>query len=390
MENAENESEFNGTPYEHYMSTMCEMDEIFSLYCQNPNTVVATIGLVLFDSNPITSIPMDTMPCVLSFASLSPAPNQPPKRFTIILKTLQGLSHSIEVPRNCDVETLKIIVQEKMNIPTDSQRLIFQGMILQDDDRTLDHYNIGNGSMLVVMKRSHRDVIEGDGDGHLYPTKLILPENLNNPPIFRVTDCFGDVPFEQCVGVLTLGRPTVNPTVALREGVHIHVRNPIIRMKILRNDEKSDDDAVSAETKTPHHKGLPCPLDKGGLAVHFRSVAAEALGITPLQCILHIQMQSSVFVEVKCSQDLIHPAATNTFLVKVLPYRVMISEVLMDCQHPVLHSRYGMVVPAMVRGMQVYARHVSNDVVAEYPIYGVMVNDEGTEVFQFVKYVVDE
>eukprot|EP00759_Apiculatamorpha_spiralis_P029174 PhF_6_TR31475/c4_g2_i3/m.46252 len=97
------------------------------------------------------------------------------------------------------------------------------------------------------------------------------------------------------------------------------------------------------------------------MTTHFRSVVAKVLGISPLQCCLYIQMQSLAFREVKCNQDLMHPAATNTFLAKVLPYQISTSEVVMDCEHPVLHFQHGMVVPAMVRGLKVYARHVRND-----------------------------
>eukprot|EP00759_Apiculatamorpha_spiralis_P041551 PhF_6_TR40181/c0_g5_i8/m.59588/K08770/UBC; ubiquitin C len=265
---------FEGTPYDHRMSTMCEMDEIFSSYCQNSNLAVATIGLVV---SGMTSLPMDTIQCVLSFAAPSTsASSRLPKGYTIIVRTLTGMSHPVDVTGDSTIESIKIKIQDKVSIRAEHQCFVFRGEFLEDDG-TLEQHNIGNDSTLILVQRGPTKMIETEtSDQNLFPTKLIVPPGkVDAHTISQIKDCFGDVPFEQRGDQLVLGRPTVNPIV---EPMHVgmtkqdrpmNIRQPLIRMKILQSE---DNTAKPILTKIPHEKTLPYPLTKGGLAFHFRSV----------------------------------------------------------------------------------------------------------------------
>eukprot|EP00759_Apiculatamorpha_spiralis_P029172 PhF_6_TR31475/c4_g2_i1/m.46249 len=81
----------------------------------------------------------------------------------------------------------------------------------------------------------------------LFPTVLVLP-----PPAYpgfpqyrisQLNDCLGSVPFEQSGNQLLLGRPTVCPVPTvekvLREDrpVDVKIKQPLIRLKILKSDD---------------------------------------------------------------------------------------------------------------------------------------------------------
>eukprot|EP00759_Apiculatamorpha_spiralis_P041546 PhF_6_TR40181/c0_g5_i2/m.59581 len=99
---------FEGTPYDHRMSTMCEMDEIFSLYCQNHDTVVATMGV--YESN-MTSLPMDSIQCVLAFTDPSGMAQSGPADREIIVKTLTGKSMHLAISGTTTVAQIKADIE---------------------------------------------------------------------------------------------------------------------------------------------------------------------------------------------------------------------------------------------------------------------------------------
>merc|ERR1712137_1291202 len=73
-------------------------------------------------------------------------------RMKLTLKTLKQEQLSIEAEPNEKVSQVKEKIQEKYSHPTEAQRLIFAGKIL-DDDKTLESYNITEKEFLVLMVR---------------------------------------------------------------------------------------------------------------------------------------------------------------------------------------------------------------------------------------------
>eukprot|EP00759_Apiculatamorpha_spiralis_P041554 PhF_6_TR40181/c0_g7_i1/m.59587 len=311
---------FEGTPYDHHMSTMCEMDEIFSLYCRNHDTVVAMMGV--YESN-MTSLPMDSIQCVLAFTdpsgmiSFGPADRKiSDYDFCLVIK-MTGRKFTCCVCGSDSIADLALKIYDKQGIPPDQQRLVIHGQE-PARDRTLNQFDFRRENEVWLIVDNPRFLIvyvkPVVADGCLFPTILET-----NPPsdeefqydFINVKDCFGDVPFEQRGNQLLLARPAVCPvpTVNNRAVSIEEINQPPIRMKILRSEDAMAEPILTETTGSA--------LTVNNMTTHFRTVVAKVLGITPLQCSLHIQMQSSAFREVKCSQDLIHPAATNTFLAKV-------------------------------------------------------------------------
>ncbi|XP_052216998.1 polyubiquitin-like [Dreissena polymorpha] len=70
----------------------------------------------------------------------------------IIVKTNSGRMIPLEIFRSDSVRSVKTKIQDKEGIPAQIQRLIFNGCQLEDG-RTLDDYNINDGSMLYVVLR---------------------------------------------------------------------------------------------------------------------------------------------------------------------------------------------------------------------------------------------
>ena len=70
----------------------------------------------------------------------------------IFFKTLTGKTVPIEIKLSDTVATLKQKYQAKEGVPPDQQRIIFAEMQLEDG-RTLQNYNIQNGSTLHMILR---------------------------------------------------------------------------------------------------------------------------------------------------------------------------------------------------------------------------------------------
>jgi len=72
--------------------------------------------------------------------------------YKITVKTLTGINVKITVQKSDTVEFIKELINVILEIPVDQQRLIFEQKQIEDN-RTLDHYNIKEGSVLFMVLR---------------------------------------------------------------------------------------------------------------------------------------------------------------------------------------------------------------------------------------------
>ncbi|XP_008416907.1 ubiquitin-like protein ISG15 [Poecilia reticulata] len=72
----------------------------------------------------------------------------------IVIKMLDGTSHTLKVNPHDTVGSLKMLIQQKLGVPAARQKLIFRNgssTPLNDDSRTLSSYNIEQGSQVSLL-----------------------------------------------------------------------------------------------------------------------------------------------------------------------------------------------------------------------------------------------
>lgn len=65
--------------------------------------------------------------------------------------TMVGGAHHLVVNPGGTVGTLKNLIQAKLEIPADAQKLTFGGTILSDDSRSLSSYGLTSGSQVFLL-----------------------------------------------------------------------------------------------------------------------------------------------------------------------------------------------------------------------------------------------
>ncbi|CAK67125.1 unnamed protein product (macronuclear) [Paramecium tetraurelia] len=98
-----------------------------------------------------------------------------PEKWIIIIKTLTGKTLTLEINnKDMSIEQLKMLIQNREGIPPDQQRLIFEGILLQDG-KMLWEYNIGPESTLYLTLRLRGGCFPGNAPIKLFNgrTKII-------------------------------------------------------------------------------------------------------------------------------------------------------------------------------------------------------------------------
>ncbi|KAJ4942217.1 hypothetical protein JOQ06_012083 [Pogonophryne albipinna] len=72
----------------------------------------------------------------------------------LTVKPLQGKECSVQVTEDEKVSAVKELVSERLNIPTNQQRLLYKGKALADEHRLCD-YSIGPEAKLNLVIRPH-------------------------------------------------------------------------------------------------------------------------------------------------------------------------------------------------------------------------------------------
>lgn len=69
----------------------------------------------------------------------------------ISIKTLQGKLTEVEVNENDTVATLKEKIKKELNIEPESQKLIYYGKIMAEEEKKLVDYSIKEKDFIVLM-----------------------------------------------------------------------------------------------------------------------------------------------------------------------------------------------------------------------------------------------
>ncbi len=85
---------------------------------------------------------------------------------TVFVTTLTGKTFGVSVHRNATIDHLKVMITLSQGAPPDRQRLVFEGMRLEDS-RTLLDYGIQNGSRVHLVARLR-------GGGHFLRLSVIF------------------------------------------------------------------------------------------------------------------------------------------------------------------------------------------------------------------------
>jgi len=72
--------------------------------------------------------------------------------FDVFVKTMTGTSHTVRIDQDAEVEDLKLVIYDAVDVPVDQQRLVFAGTQLADG-QTLWSYGIGKHSTVHLLLR---------------------------------------------------------------------------------------------------------------------------------------------------------------------------------------------------------------------------------------------
>jgi len=75
----------------------------------------------------------------------------------IKLKTLDNVLLPIKVRKNYPVKVIKQYISYVKKIEPSHQRLVFKGILLEDDNKTIDDYNIESDSIVYLVKKIPTD-----------------------------------------------------------------------------------------------------------------------------------------------------------------------------------------------------------------------------------------
>jgi hypothetical protein len=89
------------------------------------------------------------------------SPKRAPNEIELYIKTLTGSDFTVFVDPIYTIENLKDLIRDKERIPISQQRLIYHAQLLEDG-RTLEDYNIQNGSSIHLVLR-----LRGGGYGSI-------------------------------------------------------------------------------------------------------------------------------------------------------------------------------------------------------------------------------
>ena len=166
-----------------------------------------------------------------------------------------------------------------------------------------------------------------------------------------MTDFFGKVPFEQNGDVVTTARPVLQPVVHVRcterntPQIHTDLNGFVVMVTVVGGTCKP----IEFEVPFPNVREDPLSVLKQELARFF--------SISPLQCSLRLQLQSTKFIPLTTARDFVHPAATWNVELTVLPFAVKGTEAAVETL-PVMHRRLGMVCVVSVRGTRVVGKRI--------------------------------
>ena len=202
-----------------------------------------------------------------------------------------------------------------------------------------------------------------------------------------MTDFFGSVPFEQRGDVVTTARPVLHPIVCDKNqkiqidygmgdtdkyfcgfAVMVTVVGIIVGTSVI---------GTSKTTRIV----VPFPKDQEDPLYVLKQELARSFDISPLQCSLRLQLQSTKFIPLTTARDLVHPAATRYVELTVLPFVVKGAEAAVETR-PVMHFKLGMVCVVSVRGIRLVGKRilkghvVATEISGSGGVVGVLYNEE--------------
>ena len=93
---------------------------------------------------------------------------------SLTIKTINNDSYVLQATKCASISSIKALIEEKISVPVDLQRLIYRGRVLNDDDM-LNNHKIESGHVIHLVVRPHnfREIVDqAQGES---------PPSLDNP-----------------------------------------------------------------------------------------------------------------------------------------------------------------------------------------------------------------